>query len=76
MLHENRHDRPGGDTGISLGPEPFEGQGRPSAAFLDPALDEVLGYPSNLNETRIPKRRLPAAGREVFPLGLPTERWD
>jgi len=60
MLQNNRHVRPGGDTGKSLGAKHFQLQARPSivppAAGLDLTLGEVLDDPSDSSKTRIPRR--------------------
>jgi len=36
ILQKNRHDRPGGNTGKSLGAEPLEREARLSIAFAGP----------------------------------------
>ena len=54
-LQKQLHGRPAGDTGISLGAEPFEFQHDPPLALLDLTLGEVLVYSPNVKKTRIPR---------------------
>jgi hypothetical protein len=57
-LHKDGLDRPGGDTGISLGAEPLKTKHDNPLPLLDFTLGGVLSYLSNVNvnQTRIPRR--------------------